>query len=71
MLMILYLGTFVLALPLAVAAFVLGNFAVLAALCAYTVAACLTATLAVFLPRRWRHDPPRVATTSSRRASIS
>ncbi len=50
--MILFVTTLVLALPLAVAAFVLGNFAVLTALCAYTVAACFAASVAVLLPRR-------------------
>ncbi len=50
--MILFVLTLVLALPLAVAAFLMGNFAVLTALCAYTVAACLAATVIVLLPPR-------------------
>ena len=41
MLMILFLTSLVLALPMAVVAFYLGNFAVLALLCAYTVSACI------------------------------
>lgn len=69
--MILFVGTLVLALPLAVAAFVMGNFAVLTALCVYSVAACLAVIVVSALNLRAAQAPPSAETTSSRRASTS
>ncbi len=50
MVLIVFFATLVLALPLAVVAFLLGNFAVLSMLCAYTVSACIAASLSIL----WR-----------------